>query len=442
MDKWTREGKLALTSQFLGFMLDAYDLLFVSALTPYIQYNILPKNLSGLLGYFVTLAIGLGLTLIGRPLGSAIFGNFGDKWGRRKTLMVTILGFSIMSALIGLLPTYKILGLLAPTLFAIFRFVEGVFIGGEYAAGHPFAIEFAPDKWRGLASGIAQGAFSWGVAIGAAVVYAISSLLGEKAMYDYGWRLVFFTGLIPAAVALGIRYISSDTPVFEKVKEEGKIEKIPFFSIFKPPTLFTFINVFVLMTGLFFSSYSLFDFATGIMTQAGLSPSQASLYYSLAGVIAAVSATLWGVSSDFMGRKKSFLVAAVVTFVLAVPGAYALYLGASTASVGMLVLGASLIGWLTQWPWGLVPVYLSERFKANERSSGVGFGYSSGVFITAWMPIYSIYLSKYFVGIEGKDPWFIASFFLMLASILYGVAAAVGPETKNVDLTQVGERVK
>ncbi|AAY81568.1 MFS transporter [Sulfolobus acidocaldarius] len=444
MESWTREAKLALTSQFLGFMLDAYDLLFVSALTPYIEKNLVPPGLTGLVGYFVTLALGLGLTLIGRPLGSAIFGNFGDVWGRRRTLMITIIGFSVFSALIGLLPTYAAIGIAASILYAVLRFIEGIFVGGEYAVGHPFAIEYAPSKWRGLVSGIAQGAFSWGTAIGAGIVYLFISVLGDKAMSDYGWRLVFFTGLIPAAVAFIIRYLVPETPVFRKALSERKLERIPFFSLFRPPTLYTFLNVFVLMTGLFFSSYSLFDFATGILTKAGLSTQEASLYYSLAGVFAAIAATLWGLSSDFIGRKKAFLIAAIVTIILATPSFYLWYNAAKANDVGLLFLGSFLIGWLTQWPWGLVPVYLSERFITKRRASGVGFGYSSGVFISAWMPIYSIPLSAYFAGIEGGDPWFVAAFFLILAAVIYGIAALIGPETRTVDLywTEESEKIR
>ncbi len=175
--------------------------------------------------------------MIGRPLGSAIFGNLGDRLGRRDTLLITITGFSIMSALTAALPTYAEIGIAAFIIFLVLRFVQGTFIGGEYAAGHPFAIEYAPTKWRGLASGIAQGAFSWGgVALGGFVVALFVDALGIPAMKAYGWRYVFLTGLIPAAVAVIIRLTMKDSPIFVEAKQKNQLERIPFFSIFKPPT--------------------------------------------------------------------------------------------------------------------------------------------------------------------------------------------------------------
>ncbi len=434
--KWTREAKEALISQFFGFMLDAYDLLFVTAMTTILAGVLLPPHLSGILKYYFTL-FGYAFTLIGRPLGSAIFGNLGDRLGRRDTLLITITGFSIMSALTAALPTYAEIGIAAFIIFLVLRFVQGTFIGGEYAAGHPFAIEYAPTKWRGLASGIAQGAFSWGVALGGFVVALFVDALGIPAMKAYGWRYVFLTGLIPAAVAVIIRLTMKDSPIFIEAKQKNQLEKIPFFSIFKPPTLWTFLQVFVLMTGLFFSSYSLFDYATGILIGAGLSEGTASYYYAVSGIFAAIAATLWGLSADFMGRKKAFIISAIISIVMAVPSFYIWYLGAATHNSGLLYLGSLFAGWFTQWPWGLVPVYLSERFGTVRRASGVGFGYSSGLFITAWMPLYSIPLYSVFKPIEGSNIWFTAAFFLILAGILYGIAAAIGPETKGIDLSQI-----
>ncbi len=438
--KWPPKAFNAIMSQFLGFFLDAYDLTFVTAMTSTLAAVLLPPTLSKeTVGYFVAL-LGYAFTMIARPVGSAIFGNLADKWGRRDTLMLTIVGYSTASALTAAIPTYAQVGWAAFWIYSALRFILGVFVGGEYAAGHPFAMEYSAPRWRGLASGIVQGAFSWGVALGGFVVAAFTAYFGPTAMQEYAWRYVFLTGLVPAVLALYIRFAMPDTPVFSEAKNKGEIEKVPFFSLFKPPALWTFLSVFVFMTGLFFSSYSLFDFATGILEKAGLPQGLASYYYGVSGVFAAIAATLWGLASDFMGRRKALVIAAVVSAVLAVPTFYIWYLGAAVNSVPLLYLGALLAGWMTQWPWGLVPVYLSERFATQRRASGVGFGYSSGVFISAWMPLYSIPLIDLFKPIEGNNIWFIAAFWLILAGVVYGTAAALGPETIGVDLRIAQEK--
>jgi len=354
--------------------------------------------------------------------------------------MITILGYGIMSAVTAAIPTYAQVGWVAFWIYAVIRFILGIFVGGEYAAGHPFAMEYSAPRWRGLVSGIIQGGFSWGVALGGFVVSAFTAVFGIKAMYAYAWRYIFLTGLIPAVVAFVIRYTMPDTPIFQEAKERGQLEKVPFFSIFKPPALWTFLQVLVFMTGLFFSSYSMFDFATGIYTRAGLPEGLAAFYYGIMGIFAAIAATLWGFASDFLGRRRALIIAAVVSAVLAVPAYYTVYYSAVVRSVPLLVLGALLMGWLSQWPWGLVPVYLSERFATQRRGSGVGFGYSSGIFISAWMPLYSIPLYGVFHAIEGTNIWFVAAFWLILAGIIYGAAVAIGPETIGVDLRIVREK--
>ncbi|MGC9169395.1 MAG: MFS transporter [Thermoproteus sp.] len=160
----------------------------------------------------------------------------------------------------------------------------------------------------------------------------------------------------------------------------------------------------------------------------------------MSGVIAAIAVTLWGFSSDFLGRRKALVIAGVVSAILAIPAFYVWYLGAATNDVALLYLGAALAGWLTQWPWGLVPVYLSERFATQRRASGVGFGYSSGIFISAWMLLYSIPLYDLFKPIEDGNIWFVAAFWLILAGVVYGIAAFLGPETIGVDLRIAQEK--
>jgi len=433
---WPRGARKAITAQFLGFFMDAYDLMLVTAMLPVLAKVFASPSESSLTAYLTVLA-GYAVTLLMRPVGSAIFGNYADKVGRRRTLMITITGFSILSALNGLIPTYAQIGIWAFIIFTIFRLIQGIFIGGEYAAGHPFAMEFAKRNRKGLVSGIVQSGFTWGVALSGFVVTGFYSLFGETGMYDVGWRWAFISGLIPFVIVIFIRYFMPDSPLFEEIKEEKKIEKVPFFSIFKKPVVYTFLQVFVLMVGLFFSSWSMFNATTGILKGAGLTGEEAALWYAIGGVFAAISAILWGYASDFIGRKKAFIIASIVSFILAIPVYYFLYVSALNKNYLWLLVAVLLEGWMTQWAWGLVPVYLSERFATERRASGVGFGYSSGLFVSGWMPIFMMLLAGPFKPIEGENLWFMAGFFLALGAVLYGISAAIGPETKDLDLREV-----
>jgi len=435
-NEWPKGARKAITAQFLGFFMDAYDLMLVTAMLP-ILAKVFASPAESALSAYLTVLAGYAVSLLMRPVGSAIFGNYADKIGRRKTLMITITGFSVMSALTGLIPTYAAIGIWAFVIFTVFRLIQGIFIGGEYAAGHPFAMEFAKKDRRGLVSGIVQSGFTWGVALSGFIVVGFYHLFGSAGMYSVGWRWAFISGLLPFVIVIFIRYFMPDSPLFTEIKEENKIEKVPFFTLFKKPVVYTFVQVFVLMVGLFFSSWSMFNATTGILTNAGLNAGDAALWYAIGGVFAAISAILWGFASDFIGRRRAFIIGAIATLIAAFPTYYFLYISALDKNYIWLIFAVLFEGLFTQWVWGLVPVYLSERFATQRRASGVGFGYSSGLFVGGWMPIFMILLAGPFHPIEGDNLWFMAGFFLFLAAILYGIAAFLGPETKEVNLREI-----
>lgn len=135
-----RSAVMASISQWLGYGMDAYDMTLVIALTPILNKVFLPAAISPFLASTITL-LGYALTLLFRPIGSALFGHFGDRIGRRDTLLITLGGIGAASALTAALPTYAQVGLVAYGLFAMLRAILGIFAGGEYAAGHPFAME-------------------------------------------------------------------------------------------------------------------------------------------------------------------------------------------------------------------------------------------------------------------------------------------------------------
>ncbi|BDC18566.1 hypothetical protein HS5_14560 [Acidianus sp. HS-5] len=196
----------------------------ILTIAPVIATVLFPPS-SSLIGVF-TVILAYSLTIIFRPLGSAIFGHLGDKIGRKGDLIITILGLGISSALTSALPTYAAVGILSFILFVLIRIAVGVFAGGEYAAGHPFAMEWTPFKWRGLISGLVQGGFSFGAALAAIVEGAFIALFGVKALDVYAWRYLFLTSLVPAFIALAIRLTMKETPVFEDVRAKKQLGRL------------------------------------------------------------------------------------------------------------------------------------------------------------------------------------------------------------------------
>ncbi|MEM1630039.1 MAG: MFS transporter, partial [Saccharolobus sp.] len=159
-EKFSLDTGKAVVSQFVGFLLDSYDLTMILSIAPILAKVLLPPTTSLIATFNIILSY--SLTIIFRPLGSAIFGNLGDKIGRRADLIITVIGLGLTGALTSALPTYAQVGILSFILFVLVRIGVGIFAGGEYSAGHPFAMEWTPYKWRGLISGIVQGGFSFG----------------------------------------------------------------------------------------------------------------------------------------------------------------------------------------------------------------------------------------------------------------------------------------
>ena len=155
----SRDTKMAMTSQFLGFMLDAYDMAMVLVMAP-ILVKVFASPKGSAAWQYITIVFTYSITMAARPVGSAIFGHYADKIGRRFLLVLTIGGVGVMSLLAGFLPTYAQLGAWSYVIFCALRFMMGAFFGGEYAVGHAFAIEHAPQPRRGAIGGFIQSGSS------------------------------------------------------------------------------------------------------------------------------------------------------------------------------------------------------------------------------------------------------------------------------------------
>jgi len=432
----------AVVSQFTGFLLDSYDLTMILTIAPAIAKVLLPPSNPFFASF--TVIFSYTLTILFRPLGSAIFGNLGDKIGRRNDLIITVAGLGIVSALTSALPTYAEVGILSFILFLLVRVGVGIFAGGEYSAGHPFTMEWTPYKWRGLISGLVQGGFSFGAALAAAVEGIFIGIYGIQGVETFAWRYIFLTSIIPAIIALVVRLSLEDTPIFKDVKARNLVRRTPFTDLFRRPYRADFLQVMVWMTGMFFYAYSLFAFVPEILEHP---PSTFSLgtanFIYLIGVVAAFfGAIAFGAASQKVGRRKMTLVWALITAILTFPVYYGLFLGAKTGNFGLALFSSIIIGILTQAPWGIIPVYLSERFRASMRASGVGFGYSSGIFLGGWFSFYVYYMHRYlFRSLDTPtNVWFSTAVLLLLGAIIIAIGMSMSPETLGTRLTEQPEK--
>lgn len=431
-----KSTKLAMISQFLGFAMDAYDMALVIVMAPILStLFVSPKGSEA--WQYIAIVLTYSITMAARPVGSAIFGHYADKIGRRMLLIYTIGGVGLMSVIAAFLPTYQQVGAMSYVLFASVRFIMGVFFGGEYAVGHTFAIEHAPVGKRGIIGGFIQSGFPAGYVVASLVFAAINAGLGKEAMLVYGWRIAFFTGVIPIILAIYIRGFLPESPRFEEAKEKGTIEKAPFLSLFKPPQLWTFLQVFFFMTGLFLTDYSVYGFLPNILTLGGrgFDATTYSLIYGFALFCAFLGYNFYGWLSEIVGRRKLTMYYCVFLVAFGVPVYYVLYHAALSRNIMIALIGTVMAGML-KLAWGVVPSYLSERFPTKRRAVGVGFGYSSGALIGAWFSIYVWWAHSipFIKAIEGDDMWLSPAVILTIGAVMTFVSLIFSPETKDVEL--------
>ena len=437
--KLSRDTRMAMVSQFLGFMLDAYDMALVLVMAP-ILVKVFASPKGSEAWQYITVVFTYSITMAARPVGSAIFGHYADKIGRRQLLIFTIGGVGVMSVLGGFLPSYAAVGVWSYVIFCVLRFLMGCFFGGEYAVGHTFAIEHAPAKRRGAIGGFVQSGFPLGYVFASLVFALISVLAGKEAMAAWGWRITFMTGVLPVLLALYIRRILPESPEFERARKKGEVEKAPFFSLFKPPALWGFLQVFVFMTGLFLTDYSVYGFLPNILTLngRGFDPTTYSLIYGFALFMAFLGYNFYGWLSDITGRKPLTMWYCAFLVVFGIPVYYVLYHAAVARNIALAVAGTVMAAML-KLAWGVVPAYLSERFPTRRRAVGVGFGYSAGALIGAWFSLYVWWAHNisFIRSIEKQDMWLSPAVILTIGSIITFVSLIYSPETKAINLSDV-----
>jgi MFS family permease len=432
--KVNRKQGIALGSSFGGWLMDSMDLVTVLVIFSLVGSELFWPKVTPAVAVFLT-TLTYAVTILARPLGSAIFGHLADIIGRKSPLIYTVLGYGITTLVMGLIPTAQMVGMAAAiAIVFILRFISGIFIGGEYAAGYPLGMEFIEKEKRGFWSGVLQSGYPWGymLATAVALIYEIAYGYPSTAYFSWGWRLTFITaGLIPIVIFLPIRVRLLESPIFAQVKAAGKTEKAPFIALFaKRENLIPFLQVFLLSIGLFF----------GYLMILGELPAVLTLVYKVPGPIASealildtalggILYILFSTVSQFTGRRLMYIILGIVGIIadLTIYPAIAYV----TSNIPLLYTLATILA-LGYAYWGLVPAYLSERFRTTVRATGVGFGYSSGIFIGGFYPFFVSWLS-----VATHSLLWAIIILGVIGSALVAIAGAIGPETKDVDLAQL-----
>jgi metabolite-proton symporter len=363
-----------------------------------------------------------GIAFLARPLGSALFGHFGDRIGRKTTLVIALLTMGVSTVAIGALPTYRAIGFAAPLLLALCRFGQGLGLGGEWGGAVLLAIENAPPKKRAWYGMFPQLGAPLGFFLSGGVFLLLSHSLTEKQFFAFGWRLPFLASAVLVFLGLYVRLTITETPVFQQALNRGEQVKLPMMVVIRDHTrtlvagillclatfvLFYLVTVFALSWGTSVLGYSRGKFL--LMQLFDIS------FFALTIPISAVLAE--------RGRRRLMLwvTASIGIFGLVMAP---IFVAGTTGAVVMMAVGLALMG-LTYGPLGTV---LSELFPTPVRYTGSSLAFNfAGILGASLAPYIATWLAKTY-GL----PY--AGYYLSASAVLTLIGLLSIRETKDEDL--------
>lgn len=422
--KLSPEARRTVFAGCIGFAVDFFDIyLPILALAPVIDY-FEPKGLGSNASttiYFFTFAA----TLFGRPCGAVIFGHWADKIGRRRTTMVSIAGFGVLTFLIACLPGYATWGVWSLVLLIVLRFIDGVFMGGEYTSNNTLALEMVPKDRRGFVGGILQGAFPIGFALVSAVTSFMLAVTTHAQYHAWGWRLTFMFGAVLAFAFLLYYRTVPESPMWMAAEKSPA----PLKEVMSGAHRRNLAQVFLMMLGFWFASQSP-TILPGIMIQHLHVPAALTSNIFLIGSIVLFFGFVgFGMLSQVIGRRAAIMLGGLGILILGTGLYYTLveHALASGSPIGTALITIAFYVVVVS-PWGVVTTYISERFPTNVRASGYGIGYSAAVVIPAFAGFYLLGLAKFM-------PYVMTPLVLLaVAGALIVLGVAIGPETRDVEL--------
>lgn len=421
-----KTSRMIIFGSWLGWALDGYDLvlmLFVISSVSQLFFPAEDLKLS-LLATFATYAI----TLVVRPLGGALFGIIGDKVGRKRAMIITIIGFSIATFSTGLLPTWQAIGIVAPMLLIILRFSQGLFAGGEWGSGAVISMESVPRSSRGIVSGFIQSGFPFGFLIASMTYWVVSSLYQNDAFIETGWRIMFFTGIIPSLLALVLRLKMGESKVWVEKLKQKSIEKTPLKKVVSGIHRKPFFMALIITTGLMYAYYASIGFMPTLLSDyVHLGRSEIAIMMTAATFSSIIGYVFSGWVSQKIGRIRTIGIFSVLTVILAVPLMIGLY---HASSISERIFYNSVLIMIATSGFGPMPAFLSEKFPTQIRNTSAGFVFNSGLIIGAWAPLIAIEMSS---KINWPQP-FVFGVNLMIGCIMVLIGLKFNAETKDTDL--------
>jgi metabolite-proton symporter len=439
-----------IVASLIGTSIEFYDFYVYATAAVLVFPALFFPNTEGIYALLSSFAV-FGVAFIARPVGSIVFGHFGDKFGRKGTLVASLLTMGIATFLIGCLPTAKVEGwaFWAPALLVLMRFAQGLALGGEWSGAALLATENAPANKRAIYGTFPQLGAPIGFIIANSLFLVLSINLDNEAFMAWGWRIPFLASAVMVIIGLWVRLKLVETPAFQKVVDKGEVTKLPFGRMLKTSWRQLILGTFIMLaTYVLFYLMTTFTLSYGTAARTeeeaaakaeaagkafdpstfteglGYARNDFLLMLIVGVVFFGIFTLVAGPLAEKYGRRKMLMCVTAGIFVfgfLWVP----LFGGGFAGTMAHLILGFTLMG-LTFGPMGAI---LPEMFPTNVRYTGSAVAYNfSSILGAAVAPFIAVALWQ-----TAGGSTFLVGVYLSAAAVLTLVALFLSKETKNVD---------
>jgi len=363
------EMRRILTSSFVGTAIEYYDFILYATAASVVFGHVFFTDLTPAVATFASFAT-LAAGYVARPFGGIVFGHFGDRLGRKKMLVLSMMIMGVATVLIGVLPTTATIGIAAPLILVTLRVVQGIAVGGEWGGAALMALEHAPKKSRGFATSFANAGGPAGAILATLVVSVVAALTGENFLV-WGWRIPFLLSAVLILVGMIIRLKVTESPVFQQLSEENESRKLPIVEVFQKHWRAVVLALAATM-GFYVCQAILTVWGVSVAVEQGLDRSIVLNWKAAAAGLTLV-VTFWAARmSDRIGRRKMLTIAGGIGILAAFPLVTLLTNGEMWSFALAMILGNGIVQGLLYGPIG---AFVAEQFPAKVRYTGASLAY-------------------------------------------------------------------
>jgi len=424
-----RAPRKAAFASWIGSALEYYDFFIYGTAAALVFGKIFFPSIDPKLASIAAFAT-FGVGYITRPIGAFFMGHIGDKFGRKKVLIFTLLLMGISTFLIGALPTYGQVGIAAPILLVALRLLQGLSAACEQAGANSMTLEHAPERRRAFFTSFTLSGTQMGFIL-ATIVFLPIAALPEDQLLSWGWRVPFFLSAIVVAIGLWVRRTLPETPAFEAEAENDETPRVPIADLFRNHTPDVLRVVFAALVSVVSTIFGIFVLSYAVNTMHIPRATMLLLLVST-NIVALAAIPLWAMLSDRIGRRPVFLIGALGSAICIWPALWAI----SRGDVWLIfITGVLLSGIVYSAANGIWPSLYGEMFDTKVRLSGMAIGTQIGFALGGFAPTISAALLK-----PGPDGWMPVAALVSGACVVAAISVLTARETYDVPLEQLGKR--